>query len=453
MRNLWTPIGIVLLLQLLVAGGAFYTGSLESFLGACWLGVQDGVELVGTSLLNLLVHPVLSFKGVESALEGWRLSFDALTSEWRHYYRAALIDSIVFVESTATLLSVLAAVVMGTQFLEGLRGAASRWGLRREEALVRTSRVSLMRWLRRRGGLLREVVVLARARSLLSERRLGVQEQGFRWLKWRLRCLLRDVSSGIGVAGLRPLPVALYWMLLLLSAVVGMIRGIVSAMLRYAVLLVLPVPILLQLWIDDELRTEAIVTQHHARIVEAVKALLHDVEGVSSTELRTSIERVQSRYEAYRVALLGGVQAEDERLELALAELNASVEVDVLADAIVDFRLEAAFSRYARRRLYLTEEVFLRHKGELHSSTAPSRNWLVSLEDEAQVFLEAAQRAKAGEVASLLQEFADRLRRRRLYEACIAGWDPTVLLERPLAARPSECGSLESPDTMGRRLE
>jgi len=410
---------------------------------AAWEGIRSGFLLVGSSIANLALHPLLSIQGVEHAVERWDNVIDILMSEWLHYRAAARLDSIVFVKSTLMILSALSLSVFVTQMLEKFGGRLSSFAQRR--AVSSSGRVTM--YLKKRGhrinSVLHQAVVLVRARNVLLARRLGVHATGIRKVKWRTQNLFNDGLQIVYLAIVKPLPCFVYCFIRLSKHSVLLLKSGLSATVRQLVLLVMPVAIVFQPWIDDAIRVQAVVSGGHQRIAPMVQRFSSDVEQLSLVDLKIRTMQLQSAFQEYRKQFLILIKEEDQIFETEVSVLDKHAREKTITDQVVDARLGAILDRFGHRRVYLSEEIFWYHKDAPHSPLTPSQNWLTSYQDELNLFLEVQQKAGAEEKAEFLQQVIARLENTIRYESCIAAWDLTELVKRPLPVNHTQCGSVD----------
>ncbi len=433
---------LVILLTSCATPSAVATGQL--FQGA-WEGVRIGVRLALTSIGNLLLHPLASMEGVDTALAYRDDLVRMIENGWDHYLRAARVDRGVLLEMSLMVVFAFGLGAVFTQILESCGSKLSR--STRFHLAVRTENVfkRMMKHARQSSGIWHRTVVLMRARNMLLERRRGVQTSGLRKAWRRIGYLARDGLEFGRVMVHHPLPCLVYGLIRTSFRLVRRLGIIFSASLRQFVFLAVPAAIVCQAWIADSLQMANIASEYRGKIAPIARQLVRDVEQLSLAEVQTHAGRLQSTYQDYRQQLLVPYQKEDRRLDTAVGELDRVVGEKNISDEAVYLRLDMLLSRYGARKIYLAKAIFIYNTEQPHSPTAPSRNWLVSYLDERDLYLEAQQKVTAPDKKAFLQHLVETLENTAIYEFCISRWDVTELLQRPLPVEHERCGSPEAP--------
>lgn len=412
-----------------------------TLLVTAWEGIRSGFLWVKASIAHLVQHPLLSVQGVEHAVQHWDDVADVLVSEWDYYLQAARLDSIVFVKTTLMLATALCLSVLVSWVLEEFASKLSC--LAQPRAMDIANRV--MKYVSKRGrrnsAVLHQAVVFVRARNVLLTRRLAVHLTGMRRAMWRIRNVFRDVMQIIHLAFTKPLPCLVYSIVRLSRLLVLTLKSVFSTTMRQLVLVALPVAIFFQPWINDTIRLHAMVKSGHQHIAPMVRQFRNDAEQLSLADLKIRAHELQSAYQEYRQQFLILVQEADRNFNEQISALDKLVGENALTGQVIEARLLFSTKRYGRRTFYLSREIFWYHMDTAHSPQAPSRNWLVSYEDEMNLFREVQQQVTAKGKAKFLQQIITGLENTILYEICIARWDITELLDRPLPATHKKCGS------------
>ncbi|MGD8798200.1 MAG: hypothetical protein PVJ44_06740 [Desulfobacterales bacterium] len=431
----------MLLLILFTSCDPDHTPGGEILFITAWEGIQSGLLWVGSSIAHLVLHPLLSVQGVEHAVQHWDDVADALVSEWDYYRQAARLDSAVFVKSTLILVTALSLSVLVTRVLEKFASRLSSPAQRKAMDLSDSVMRGLSKIGRRNNAVLHQAVVFVRARNVLLTRRHGAHLKGMRRIRWRIRNGYNDVIQILYMAFTQPFPCLVYAIVRLSRLLVLMLKSVLSATMRQLVLLALPVAIFFQPWISDTIRLQAMVTSGHQHIAPMVRQYRSDVEQLSLADLKIRTRQLQSAYQEYRLQFLILVQEADRIAKEQVGQLDKLVEENALTDQVIDTRLWFYTERFVMRKMYLAKEIFWYHMDAAHSPQAPSRNWLVSYEDEMNLFREAQQHVGAEDKAKFLHQIITGLENTILYELCIARWDVTELLDRPLPPKHQRCGS------------
>jgi hypothetical protein len=411
-------------------------------------GIATGLALLLSSLSNLFLHPISTLGGVQLAIEHWEITQDILLGEWDFYRRAFSTDTAAFTEISLTVAVCAAASALLAQWLEAGAVWASRW---------RPRRGGISRWISlaefgRRTGILRRVQILLRARNIRLEQRLAARGTGLRGNLRQLKWTAQDIIQGLRLGLTQPLS----WFLYLLCRVTDRISTFTKASLRILwrqiAYLLLPVVLIFQPWIEwsVDFNTSSAVTQR--RLAPAVESYLEQVASFSIDELEKRTEMLQTMYAEFRKRLLEPVTELDRVLEQQLNTLDGLVAGRQLPGPTIDLRVNAMFDRYGKRRLFLGELLFWHSMDDEHGPAAPSRNWLQSYIDERVLLSKAAERVQSSEAKSYLTAAIDVLDRRLAFETCIANYNLTELLARPLPEEHKYCGTLHAPASVDEML-
>ncbi len=439
----------LLLLVLCISCDVNKTLSVEKLFVAGWNGARSGFLWAGTSIKNLIVHPLLTIQGVEHAVSHRDIIVKEFMCEWRVYLQALCLDRIVFVKSTLMILSTLGLSVFSTQVLELYGGRFL--GLAQHGAVSFSGSImsSIMKRGRRSKGVLHQTVVLVRARNILSERHLNIHVTGIRKVWWRYRNLFNEGLQIMHMAIVKPLPCFVYCFTRLSSRLMISLNTLLVAMIRQLFFFAIPMAIIFQLWIVDTIRMQAIVLAGHQRIAPVVKRFRGDVEHLSLADLQIQTGQIQSVYQEYREQLLILYREHDQVLGAELNTLDKQVAERTILDHEIDARISAIFKQYTRRRLYLAEELVRYHAERPHNPLAPSRNWMMTYQDELTLFLDVQQKV-GGEKSAFLQQIIDRLEKTILYIECITKRDTYEALQDPLPEDHESCGSIDEQILPGR---
>ncbi len=367
-------------------------------------GFGKGVWNAGKGIVNMVLHPIDTVKGIYHAIENWDETKEAMKALWEEYKDAWSNDPEKFWEMTGTLTAEVALSVVGTKGLDKL-AKASTLG-RVTSTTARATRVvtnPVTRTTARAGERLgrtfpRAAATVRRSRAMSRARNVELARRASRGGNVAVRAgrrvadFGRDVARGARMAVREPGAFVLYGGRRMSAAAAGLVtatgRGIWKAT-KYGGI---PTLLVFQDNITDAINRSATREDAMSEVTAAGRALLDGAEDLSPEELAARIAEVGDAYTNYRNRLLAPIHAEDQRLDAALSELDRKVEAGEIPDNTIDARLEAMLEEYGRRRHNHMVELYDRNREEPHDMLHPSMNRTISFQDEIDLLMAARER-------------------------------------------------------------
>lgn len=367
-------------------------------------GFGKGLWNAGKGIVNMVIHPIDTVKGIYHAIENWDETKEALLAKWEEYKEAWHSDPEKFWEMTGTLTAEIAVSVVGTKGLDKLAKAATVGRVGTTTARVtRTVTNPVTRTTARAGealgttfprtaAVVRRSRVMSRARDVELARRAAAGGNILSRSGRRVVDFGRDIGRAGRMAVREPGAFLLYGGRRLSGAAAGLVattgRGIWTATKVGGI----PTLIAFQDDITDAINRTATREAAAGEVARVGQAFLDDAAELSPEEMAARIAEVGDAYKTFRNRLLAPVHAEDLALDASLRELDRQVEAGEIPDHTIDARLDALLGEYGRRRHNHMVELYDRNREEPHDMLHPSMNRTISFQDEIDLLMAARER-------------------------------------------------------------